>query len=130
MSDPTPAVPAATVTLLRDWHQAVSAKDVDRVLALCTPDVELHGPSGTGSGHDLVRDWLARSGIRLRLRSLTSWHGAFLAEQEATWPRGALQPAAPATPAVACVTVFAVRDGKVSSVARYATVEEAESARV
>ena len=127
MSDPIPAVPAATVTLLRDWHQAVSARDVDRVLALCTPDVELRGPSGTGSGHDLVRDWLARSGIRLRLRSLTSWHGAFLAEQEATWPRVDGEPAAPA---VACVTVFGVRDGKVSSVARYATVEEAESARV
>ena len=127
MSDPTPAVPAATVTLLRDWHQAVSAKDVDRVLALCTPDVELRGPSGSGAGHDLVRDWLARSGIRLRLRSLTSWHGAFLAEQEATWPRVDGQPAAPAA---ACVTVFGVRDGKVSSVARYDTVEEAESARV
>jgi len=127
MSDPTPAVPAATVTLLRDWHQAVSAKDVDRVLALCTPDVELRGPSGTASGHDQVRDWLARSGIRLRLRSLTSWHGAFLAVQEATWPRVGDQPAAPAE---ACVTVFGVRDGKVSSVARYATVEEAESARV
>ena len=126
MSDPTPAVPAATVTLLRDWHQAVSAMDVDRVLALCTPDVELRGPSGTGSGHDLVRDWLGLSGIRLRLRSLTSWHGTFLAEQEATWPRGDGQAAAPA---VACVTVFAVRDGKVSSVARYGTVEEAESAR-
>jgi SnoaL-like domain len=127
MNDPTPAVPAATVTLLRDWHQAVSAKDVNRVLSLCTPDVELHGPSGTGSGHDLVRDWLSRSGIRLRLRSLTSWHGTFLAEQEATWPLAAGQPAAPA---VACVTVFGVRDGKVSSVARYDTVEEAESARV
>ena len=127
MSDPTPAVPAATVTLLRDWHQAVSARDVDRVLALCTPDVEVRGPGETGSGHEMVRDWLTRSGIRLRLRSLTSWGGAFLAEQEATWPAVEGQPAAPA---VACVTVFGVRDGKVSSVARYATVEEAESARV
>ena len=47
MSDPTPAVPAAIVTLLRDWHQAVSAKDVDRVLG--------HGMLGDGNGRHFGR---------------------------------------------------------------------------
>jgi len=119
-------VPEATATLLRDWHQGVNTKNLDAVLRLCTPDVLVRGPRGTGSGHDLMRSWLTRSGIQLELKALHVFGGgAVLAEQEATWPPGASD-SAPTEP-VACVTVFHVRDRQVSAVARYDSAAEARA---
>ena len=121
MSD---AVDPNTACLLRDWHAAVNAKDLPTVLRLCTPDVAVTGPRGTGSGHDLMRDWLDRSGIRLKLVSLKAVDDGVLAEQVASWPAGT----GPQEP-VSCVSVFHVRDGKVSAVERYESLEAATAAR-
>ncbi|MGZ4748622.1 MAG: nuclear transport factor 2 family protein [Oryzihumus sp.] len=121
MSD---AVDPNTACLLRDWHAAVNARDLPTVLRLCTSDVAVTGPRGTGSGQNLMRDWLERSGIRLRLVSLKAFDDGVLAEQVASWPAGtgAQEP-------VPCVTVFRVRDGKVSAVERYESLEAATAAR-
>ena len=121
----THAVDPNTACLLRDWHAAVNAKDLPTVLRLCTEDVTVAGPRGTGSGQELMRDWLTGSGIRLKLVSLKALDDGVLAEQVATWPSGA----GPAEP-VPCVTVFHVRGGKVAAVQRYDSLEAAQAARL
>ena len=44
--------------VLRRWHDAVEAADVDGTVACCSTDVGVRGPRGVGHGHDLVRGWL------------------------------------------------------------------------
>ena len=54
-------VPEAVVMA---WQQAANASDIDRLLALSGPEIEIVGPRGSGRGHQLLRDWLARAGQR------------------------------------------------------------------
>jgi hypothetical protein len=48
--------------LLRQWAQAVNARDVDAINALSAPDIDLHpmqiAVSGHFHGHDGVRQWV------------------------------------------------------------------------
>lgn len=72
--------------LLRAWHDAVNAKDVDRVLALCAEDVAVGGPRGTGRGREVVRAWLQRSGIELRPQhELVVSDGRAVVHEKARW---------------------------------------------
>jgi SnoaL-like domain len=67
------------------WHQAVNAGAVDRVGQLCTADVEIGGPRGSGRGRELLVDWVRRAGIRLEpVRWFCGPTGAVV-EQDARW---------------------------------------------
>ena len=55
----------SAVQAVQAWHEAVNAGDVEAAVALCAADVAVTGPRGVGHGHDLMRAWLTRSGIRL-----------------------------------------------------------------
>jgi ketosteroid isomerase-like protein len=46
------------------WHAALNDGDLERLLKLTTPDVEVGGPRGTGRGAELLRDWVGHAGIR------------------------------------------------------------------
>ena len=106
---------------LRRWHEAVNAADLDAVAALCTEDVAVRGPRGVGHGRQLVRDWLTRSGIRLEpLEPLVEQDGRFVLRERARWTTVAGEP-------VDTWCVFQVRDGLVSSIARYDTRDEVPS---
>jgi len=50
--DPETAAALATV---HAWGQAFNERDLDRMLALSSPDCELVKPNGTEAGHDGVR---------------------------------------------------------------------------
>jgi ketosteroid isomerase-like protein len=72
--------------LLQAWHDAVNAKDVDAALALCAPDVAVGGPRGTGSGHEVMRAWLQRSGIELHPQhDLVVSGGRAVVHEKARW---------------------------------------------
>jgi hypothetical protein len=53
------------LTQLRDWHAALNSGDLDTLVSLAHDDVEIVGPRGTARGNAILRDWAARSGIRL-----------------------------------------------------------------
>jgi hypothetical protein len=55
------------------WEKAVSTGDVAAACALSDEDIEVGGPRGSGRGHQVVRDWVARTGIAIeRLRVFQS----------------------------------------------------------
>jgi ketosteroid isomerase-like protein len=63
VSDPPPITETdPDHVLVRRWAQAVNARDVETVVALTHPDIDLHpmqiAVSGHYSGHDGVRAWL------------------------------------------------------------------------
>jgi ketosteroid isomerase-like protein len=111
MSDPAAA--------LQEWHDAVNAGDVDAAVACCTEDVAIVGPRGIGHGHDLVRGWLTRSGIRLEPQEpLVEADGRFVVREVARWTTAGAPQGAPLEPTETWC-VFTVSGGKVASIARF-----------
>jgi hypothetical protein len=47
------------------WQAAVNAQDLDGLLEHSAPDIAVVGPRGTGIGHQVLREWLARAGLTL-----------------------------------------------------------------
>lgn len=114
--------PSASAVALQRWHDAVNAADLDAVTALCTDDIAVRGPRGVGHGHQLVRDWLTRSGIRLEPSTpLVEADGRFVVRERARWTAAVSDP-------VDTWCVFEVRDGLVCSIARYDDEREIPSA--
>lgn len=107
---------APEVRIVREWHEALNAGDVDRLMALSSPGVEVGGPRGTGHGAELLREWVARSVISIEPRKVFHRAGTVVAGGEARW-RDAETGEISAGQAVA--SVFVVRDGLVARVVRY-----------
>jgi ketosteroid isomerase-like protein len=119
--------PATVVETVQAWHDAVNARDVGAAVALCAPDVQVVGPKGTGSGHDLMRAWLTRSGISLEPQHpLREVDGRVLVHEVAQWHTTAQAPAgAPTERPVDTWVVFAAAGGRLTSVARFETEADA-----
>lgn len=67
------------------WQQAANQQNSERLLALSDPNIEVVGPRGSGFGHQLLRDWLARAGLTLTtLRAFGRGNTVVLA-QHAGW---------------------------------------------
>lgn len=114
--------------VLAAWHDAVNAGDVEAAVRLCSEDVAVQGPRGTGYGHDLVRGWLRRSGIRLTPQEdLAGRDGRFLVRELAHWTTADAPDAAPTEPTETWC-VFTVADRRITSVARFETEADIPSA--
>src|SRR5262249_29089988 len=54
--------------VVRAWLNAANGQDIDVLLELSNPDIEVIGPRGSGIGHRLLGDWLCRAGLTLDAR--------------------------------------------------------------
>jgi hypothetical protein len=113
--------PQTSAAVLSAWHDAVNAGDVEAAVACCSEDVAVQGPRGVGHGHDLVRGWLQRSGIRLEPQEdLVERDGRFVVREVARWTTSNAPDGAPLEPTETWC-VFHVGDDKVTSIARFET---------
>ena len=95
------------------WHDALNSGDVERLLALSHPDVEVGGPRGSAHGARILREWVDRADIRLEPGRTFDEAGTVVVEQGAEW--SSADPGNVQTVA----SVFVVSDGLVTSVVRY-----------
>jgi ketosteroid isomerase-like protein len=112
------------IDIVREWHDAVNAGDIDHVVALVTDDVEVGGPRGSDRGVALMVDWLRRANIQL---VPTSWRASgetVVAGQDASWRLEDGQ----ATEPEPVASVFIVRDGRIASVVRHPNLATALAA--
>lgn len=110
--------------VLLKWHDAVNAGDIEGAVTCCDENVAVAGPRGVGHGHDLVRGWLSRSGIRLEPQAdLVEQDGRFVVHELAHWTTADAPDGAPSEPTETWC-VFTVADSKVTSIARYETADE------
>jgi ketosteroid isomerase-like protein len=110
------------VRVVEAWHEALNEGDVDRLVGLSHPDVEVGGPRGVGRGVRLLREWVHRANVRLEPRRLFRRGGTVVVEQAGQW-RSAESGEVLGKHTVA--SVFAVSDGLVTSVVRYDDLSEA-----
>ncbi len=108
---------AREIQTVTAWHEALNSGDVDRLVELSHPDVEVGGPRGMGHGVELLRGWVDRAGIRLEPGRIFHEADTVVVEQAAQWHS--------ANGAQTVASVFVVRDGLVTSVVRYPGLTEA-----
>ena len=95
------------------WHEALNSGDVERLIRLSHPDIEVAGPRGTGHDVRILREWVERANVRLEPGRTFHEAETVVVEQGAEW-----QTAEPGgTQTVA--SVFTVREDLVTSVVRY-----------
>ena len=110
--------------VLSQWHDAVNTGDIEHAVSLCSHDVAVQGPRGIGHGHDVVRTWLTRSGIRLEpLEEFREVDGRFVVAETARWTAAEAPDGAPVEPADTWC-VFTVGGGLLTSIARFETRDD------
>jgi ketosteroid isomerase-like protein len=120
MNSPPPAEHySAEIQTVAAWHEALNSGDVERLLKLSHPDIEVGGPRGTAHGTQILREWVDRANIQLEPRRNFQKADTVIVEQEAEWQSA--EPGGRQTVA----SVFVVRDGLVMSVVRYSGLPEA-----
>jgi ketosteroid isomerase-like protein len=110
------------VHVVEAWHAALNEGDVDRLVGLSHPDVEIGGPRGVGRGVQLLREWVARANVRLDPQRVFRRGSTVVVEQAGHW-RSAESGEVIGSQTVA--SVFTVGDGLVTSLVRYDDLSEA-----
>jgi len=71
--------------VVQEWLRAANRQDVERLLALSDPDIEVVGPRGSGFGLRLLRDWLRRAGLTLQTRRTFARGDVVVLAQHGVW---------------------------------------------
>src|SRR5215204_5769927 len=112
----------AAVGIVEDWHEALNSGDIERLVTLSHPHVEVCGPHGTGYGTKLLQEWADRANIRVTPLRVFYRDDTVVAQQEAEW-RSAETGLVTGSQTVA--SIFIIRDQQVTSVVRYADLTNA-----
>ena len=73
------------VAIVEAWQIAVNDRDIDRLLELSHPEIEIIGPRGSGHGHQLLRDWLGRAGLSLTTQRVFARGDEVVVAQHGIW---------------------------------------------
>ena len=103
---------ASETRVVRAWHEALNSGDVDLLVELSHPDVEVGGPRGVGHGAQLLREWVGQAKIRLEPRRVFHREDTVVVEQWAKW-RAA--DTGQVTSGQSVSSVFDVRDDQITT---------------
>ncbi len=107
------------------WQEAANRQDEAGVLARSAPDICILGPRGEARGHEVLVAWLRRAGLTLARRRIYARGDTVVADQHGVWR--SLE-TGDVVGEADVATLFRVKDGVVSSLARYDTLVEALAA--
>jgi len=108
--------------VVRAWHAALNAGDVERLVTLSSDEIEVGGPRGSSRGAQVLREWAGRAGIRLEPGRIFQRGKTLVVEQKAEWRAAGTSEA---TGQQLAATVFVVDGGQVTSAIRHADLESA-----
>jgi len=103
------------------WMAAANGQAVERLLELSDPAIELVGPRGSAHGHDVLRAWIARAGVTLTPQRTFASGDTVVVAQRGVWR----SPETGETSEADVASVFRVRDGRVTYLARYDDLQTA-----
>jgi hypothetical protein len=67
------------------WQEAVNRQDVEGLLELSDPNVEIVGPRGSVYGHEMLREWMGRAGLNLEPLRTFARGDVVVVEQRGVW---------------------------------------------
>ncbi len=108
------------IAIVRDWQEAANEQNVDRLLGLSDPDIEIIGPRGSAHGHEVLRDWLSRAGLSLETLRTFARDETVVIAQHGVW-RSADTGEVTGESNVA--TRFRVDGGRVTQLARHDSLD-------
>jgi ketosteroid isomerase-like protein len=111
--------------VVQAWQEAANDQDIDRLLQLSAPNIEVAGPRGSSAGQQALRDWVTRAGLTLQTLNVFARGDAVVVEQHGIWRSG---DTGQVTGDRTVASVFRVDDGRVASIARYDSLVEALAA--
>jgi hypothetical protein len=76
---------SSEIATVQAWQAAANDQDIDRLLALSAADIAIIGPRGRGSGHQILRDWIARAGLTLTTYRIFQRRDTVVLAQHARW---------------------------------------------
>jgi len=77
--------PVASLAIVQAWQEAANSQNIDRLLELSDPNIEVVGPRGSGFGYQLLRDWIARAGLTLETLRVFVHGNMVVVEQHGVW---------------------------------------------
>ena len=79
----------SAIAIVQAWQAAANQQNIDRLLELSAPDIAIIGPRGRGSGHQLLRDWIARAGLTLSTLRVFQRGDTVVLAQHGVWQSSA-----------------------------------------
>lgn len=113
------------LAIVKGWLDAANAQDAEQLVALSDPNIEIVGPRGSGFGHQLLRDWLARAGLVLETLRTFADGDMLVLEQRGVWRS---QESGTVTGEKILASFFQVKGGLVAKFARFDSLDEAFAA--
>ena len=113
---------ASEIFIVEAWHEALNTDDVNRLVALSHPDVEVGGPRGSGRGTQLLCEWVDRAKVRLDPWRVFHQAHTVVVEQKAEWSSA---DTGQVTGSQVVASVFVVRDDQIVRVTRYPDLADA-----
>jgi len=72
---------APKIRVVVAWYEALNGGEVDRLVKLSHPEVEVGGPRGTGRGAQLLHEWVEHANINLQPRRVFHHADTVVVEQ-------------------------------------------------
>ncbi len=108
--------------IVQAWQDAANSRNFERLMELSDLNIEVSGPRGSGHGHQLVREWLIRSGLTFKTLRLFARGAVVVVEQHGVWHSAETgEPTSEADFA----SHFCIDGGRVTQIARYDTLDVA-----
>ncbi|MGH2514856.1 MAG: hypothetical protein ACRDHP_04300 [Ktedonobacterales bacterium] len=117
--------PSNPVEIVTAWVAAANAQDIERLIALSDPAIEVGGPRGSGKGSQLLRDWLGRAGLTMETLRTFARGETVVLEQRGVWRS---QETGEVTGERPLASLFVVDGQRVIKFMRYDGVDEALAA--
>jgi hypothetical protein len=111
-----------SIAVVRNWQDAANRQNVERLLELSDPNIEIAGPRGSAYGHQVLKDWLSRAGLQLETLRTFAKDDVVSVAQHGVWR---LVETNEVTGEANVATVFRVTNKRVIYLARYDSLEEA-----
>jgi hypothetical protein len=73
------------LAIVQAWEEAANHQNIDRLIELSAPDIEIIGPRGAAQGHQVLRDWLGRAGLTLKTFRSFGRNKTIVLAQHGSW---------------------------------------------
>lgn len=72
-------------TTVQEWQDAANSRDIERLMSVSDPNIELVDPHGFAHGHQVLKEWLEQAGLQLTTVKVFVRGNTVVASQDAVW---------------------------------------------